>query len=152
MAKTLTAEARSGVDVVLVAGDPLTVDAVISEVNAVARPPAHRKSCPAWPAATVDLCRVAAGFVAHRSRRAYHYRLGRAARTGPLILQASHLAESACSLIDHQLAESTPCVVTAHGTTCQQLETTLQRLTDPAVWALPTPRAPQTGGTPRPDR
>ena len=38
VAKTLVAEARAGIEVVrLVAGDPLTVDAVITEVNAVAR-------------------------------------------------------------------------------------------------------------------
>ena len=38
MAKTLLAEAKAGFDVVrLVAGDPLSVDSVITEVNAVAR-------------------------------------------------------------------------------------------------------------------
>src|SRR4029450_11799749 len=38
VAKTLATEARTGVDVVrLVAGDPLSVDAVITEVNALAK-------------------------------------------------------------------------------------------------------------------
>lgn len=72
-----------------------------------------------------------------------------AAAPGPLILQAtaSHLAESARSLIDHQLAESTPCVVTAHGTTCQQrsVETTLQGLTDPAVLGATDPACSANG-------
>ncbi|OOK67067.1 porphobilinogen deaminase [Mycobacterium kansasii] len=47
VAKTLTAEARSGADVVrLVAGDPLSVDAVITEVNAVARTHLHFEVVP----------------------------------------------------------------------------------------------------------
>ncbi|EUA67944.1 tetrapyrrole (Corrin/Porphyrin) Methylases family protein [Mycobacteroides abscessus subsp. bolletii 1513] len=38
VAKTLVAEARSGVDVVrLVAGDPLSIDSVLAEVHAVTR-------------------------------------------------------------------------------------------------------------------
>ena len=52
VAKTLAAEARTGVDVVrLVAGDPLSVDAVITEVNALAPHAACRsRSCPGLPA------------------------------------------------------------------------------------------------------
>src|SRR5947209_6863881 len=47
VAKTLTAEARSGVDVVrLVTGDPLSVDAVITEVNTVARSHLHFEVVP----------------------------------------------------------------------------------------------------------
>ena len=69
-----------------------------------------------------------------------------AAAPGPLILQAtaSHLADAARTLIDHELAETTPCVVTAHGTTCQQrsVETTLQGLTDPAVLGGTDPAGP----------
>src|SRR6202034_4782557 len=60
-----------------------------------------------------------------------------AAAPGPLILQAtaSHLADAARTLIEHELSEATPCVVTAQGTTCQQrsVETTLHGLTDPGV-------------------
>src|SRR5271166_3374516 len=53
VAKTLTAEARSGVDVVrLVAGDPLTVDAVITEVNAVARTHLHIEIVPGLSASS----------------------------------------------------------------------------------------------------
>src|SRR5271167_4396251 len=47
VAKTLVAEARTGTDVVrLVAGDPLSVDAVITEVNAVARSHLHFEVVP----------------------------------------------------------------------------------------------------------
>src|ERR1700728_802153 len=47
VARTLTAEARAGVDVVrLVPGDPLTVDAVITEVNAIARSHLHVEIVP----------------------------------------------------------------------------------------------------------
>src|ERR1700757_1000972 len=46
-AKTRVAEARTGTDVVrLVAGDPLSVDAVITEVNAVARSHLHFEVVP----------------------------------------------------------------------------------------------------------
>jgi uroporphyrinogen III methyltransferase / synthase len=79
-----------------------------------------------------------------------------AAAPGPLILQAtaSHLADAARTLIDHELAETTPCVVTAQGTTCQQrsVETTLQGLTDPAVLGGGTDPAglsPASGRGPR---
>src|ERR1700746_2637207 len=47
VAKTLVADARTGTDVVrLVAGDPLSVDAVITEVNAVARSHLHFEVVP----------------------------------------------------------------------------------------------------------
>ncbi len=47
VAKTLVAEARTGADVVrLVAGDPLSVDSVITEVNAVARSHLHFEIVP----------------------------------------------------------------------------------------------------------
>jgi uroporphyrinogen III methyltransferase / synthase len=73
-----------------------------------------------------------------------------AAAPGPLILQAtaSHLADAARTLIEHELSEATPCVVTAQGTTCQQrsVETTLQGLTDPNVLdGGANPAGPLTG-------
>ena len=53
VAKTLAAEARTGVDVVrLVAGDPLSVDAVITEVNALAQTHLHFEIVPGLPATT----------------------------------------------------------------------------------------------------
>jgi uroporphyrinogen III methyltransferase/synthase len=141
VAKTLTAEARSGADVVrLVAGDPLTVDAVITEVNAVARTHLHIEIVPGL--AATSAVPTYAGLPLGSSHTVADVRgdvdwEALAAAPGPLILQAtaSHLADAARTLIDHELAETTPCVVTAQGTTCQQrsVETTLQGLTDPAV-------------------
>ena len=53
VAKLLIAEAKHGVDVVrLVAGDPLSVDAVITEVNALAKTAAHFEIVPGLPSST----------------------------------------------------------------------------------------------------
>jgi len=141
VAKTLTAEARTGADVVrLVAGDPLSVDAVITEVNAVARAHLHIEIIPGL--AATSAVPTYAGLPLGSSHTVADVRGevdwdALAAAPGPLILQAtaSHLADAARTLIEHELAEATPCVVTAHGTTCQQrsVETTLLGLTDPAV-------------------
>ncbi|OBI95368.1 bifunctional uroporphyrinogen-III C-methyltransferase/uroporphyrinogen-III synthase [Mycobacterium asiaticum] len=142
VAKTLTHEARLGVDVVrLVAGDPLSVDAVITEVNAVARSHLHIEIVPGL--APTSAVPTYAGLPLGSSHTVADVRDPHvdwdalAAAPGPLILQAtaSHLADAARTLIDHELADNTPCVVTAQGTTCQQrsVETTLQGLTDPAV-------------------
>jgi uroporphyrinogen III methyltransferase/synthase len=141
VAKTLTAEARTGADVVrLVAGDPLTVDAVITEVNALARTHLHIEIVPGL--AATSAVPTYAGLPLGSSHTVADVRgdvdwEALAAAPGPLILQAtaSHLADAARTLIDYELAETTPCVVTAQGTTCQQrsVETTLQGLTDPAV-------------------
>ncbi|OBG23308.1 uroporphyrinogen-III synthase [Mycobacterium sp. 852002-51057_SCH5723018] len=153
VAKTLVAEARSGVDVVrLVSGDPLTVDAVITEVNAVARSHLHIEIVPGLAATTA--VPTYAGLPLGSSHTVADVRGdvdfdALAAAPGPLILQAtaSHLPDAARALIDHELAEATPCVVTAQGTTCQQrsVETTLQGLTDPAVLGGADPAGPLTG-------
>jgi uroporphyrinogen III methyltransferase/synthase len=152
VAKTLIAEARSGVDVVrLVAGDPLTVDAVITEVNAVARSHLHIEIVPGLSA--TNAVPTYAGLPLGSSHTVADVRgdvdwEALAAAPGPLILQAtaSHLADAAQALIEHELAETTPCVVTAQGTTCQQrsVETTLHGLTDPAVVGT-DPAGPMTG-------
>jgi uroporphyrinogen III methyltransferase/synthase len=154
VAKTLTSEARTGVDVVrLVAGDPLTVDAVITEVNAVARSHLHIEIVPGL--APSDAVPTYAGLPLGSSHTVADVRdphvdwEALAAAPGPLILQAtsSHLADAARTLIEHELAENTPCVVTAHGTTCQQrsIETTLHGLTDSAVLGGTDPAGPLTG-------
>jgi uroporphyrinogen III methyltransferase/synthase len=153
VAKTLTAEARTGADVVrLVAGDPLTVDAVITEVNAVARSHLHIEIVPGL--APSDAVPTYAGLPLGSSHTVADVRgdvdwEALAAAPGPLILQAtsSHLADAARTLIEHELAENTPCVVTAHGTTCQQrsIETTLHGLTDSAVLGGTDPAGPLTG-------
>ena len=87
VAKTLATEARTGVDVVrLVAGDPLSVDAVITEVNALARTHLPFEIVPGLPATTAvpTLRGPAAGVGAHRGRRPRRRGLGRAGRgAGP---------------------------------------------------------------------
>ncbi|KBZ68425.1 uroporphyrinogen-III synthase [Mycobacterium colombiense] len=154
VAKTLTAEARTGVDVVrLVPGDPLTVDAVITEVNAIARSHLHIEIVPGL--APSDAVPTYAGLPLGSSHTVADVRdphvdwEALAAAPGPLILQAtsSHLADAARTLIEHELAENTPCVVTAQGTTCQQrsIETTLHGLTDSAVLGGTDPAGPLTG-------
>ncbi|HZC51508.1 MAG TPA: uroporphyrinogen-III synthase [Mycobacterium sp.] len=153
VAKMLTAEARSGADVVrLVAGDPLTVDAVITEVNAVARSHLHIEIVPGL--AATSTVPTYAGLPLGSAHTVADVRgdvdwEALAAAPGPLILQAtaSHLADAARTLIEHELAETTPCVVTAQGTTCQQrsVETTLHGLTDSAVPGATDPAGPLTG-------
>ncbi|OBH09468.1 uroporphyrinogen-III synthase [Mycobacterium sp. E3247] len=154
VAKTLTAEARAGADVVrLVDGDPLTVDAVITEVNAVARSHLHLEIVPGL--AATGAVPTYAGLPLGSSHTVADVRDPNvdwdalAAAPGPLILQAttSHLADAARTLIEHELAETTPCVVTGHGTTCQQrsIETTLGGLTDSAVLGGTDPAGPLTG-------
>ena len=100
VAKTLIAEARSGADVVrLVAGDPLSVDAVITEVNAVARSHLHFEIVPGLAATTrrPDLRGAAAGLVAHRRRRARRRGLGGAGRGSRAADPAGHsIASGRC--------------------------------------------------------
>lgn len=153
VAKTLTAEARSGSDVVrLVAGDPLSVDAVIAEVNAVARTHLTVEMVPGL--AATSAVPTYAGLPLGSAHTVADVRgdvdwEALAAAPGPLILQAtaSHLADAARALVEHELAETTPCVVTAHGSTCQQrsVETTLQGLTDPAILGGGDPTGALTG-------
>lgn len=153
VAKMLVAEARSGADVVrLVAGDPLTLDAVITEVNAVARSHLHIEIVPGL--AATSAVPTYAGLPLGSSHTVADVRSdvdfdALAAAPGPLILQAtaSHLADAARALIEHELAETTPCVVTAQGTTCQQrsVETTLGGLTDSGVLGGNDPAGPMTG-------
>jgi uroporphyrinogen III methyltransferase/synthase len=141
VAKTLTAEARSGADVVrLVAGDPLSVDAVITEVTTVARTHLTFEIVPGL--SVTSAVPTYAGLPLGSSHTIADVRGdvdwgALAAAPGPLILQAtaSHLGDAARTLIDYGLADSTPCVVSAAGTTCAQrsVESSLHGLTDPAV-------------------
>src|SRR6201996_4289120 len=139
VAKILVAEARSGADVVrLVAGDPLTIDAVITEVNAAARSHLQVEVVPGL--AATDAVPTYAGLPLGSSHTVADVRDPNvdwdalAAGPGPLILQAtsSHVADAARTLIEYGLSDSTPCVVTSSGTTCQQrsVESTLGGLTD----------------------
>jgi uroporphyrinogen III methyltransferase / synthase len=153
VAKTLANEARAGVDVVrLVAGDPLSVDAVITEVTALTRSHLPFEIVPGLPATTA--VPTYAGLPLGSSHTEADVRgdvdwAALAAAPGPLILQAtaSHLAEAASTLIEYGLADTTPCVVTAQGTTCQQrsVETTLGGLNDKAAIGANEPAGPLTG-------
>jgi uroporphyrinogen III methyltransferase / synthase len=153
VAKTLATEARTGVDVVrLVAGDPLSIDAVITEVTALARTHLNFEVVPGLP----DTVAVPtyAGLPLGSAHTVADVRgdvdwAALAAAPGPLILHAtaSHLPEAARTLIEYGLAETTPCVVTARGTTCQQrsVESTLGGLNDKAAIGAAEAAGPLTG-------
>jgi len=153
VAKTLATESRTGVDVVrLVAGDPLSVDSVITEVNTLTRSHLQFEIVPGLPATTA--VPTYAGLPLGSSHTEADVRgdvdwAALAAAPGPLILQAtaSHLADAASTLIEYGLADTTPCVVTAQGTTCQQrsVETTLGGLNDKAPIGANEPAGPLTG-------
>ncbi|MCV7217474.1 uroporphyrinogen-III synthase [Mycobacterium crocinum] len=154
VAKTLVHEAKAGFDVVrLVAGDPLSIDSVITEVNAVAKAHAEFEIVPGLPATSA--VPTYAGLPLGSAHTVADVRgevdwAALAAAPGPLILTAtaSHLPEAARTLIEYGLAESTPCVVTSNGTTCGQrsVETTLHGLTDRATLACNSdPAGPLTG-------
>ena len=153
VAKLLMHEARTGVDVVrLVAGDPLSVDSVITEVGALARTQAQFEIVPGLsPAAAVP---TYAGLPLGSSHTVADVRgdvdwAALAAAPGPLILHAtaSHLPDAARTLIEYGLTESTPCVVTANGTTCQQrsVESTLSGLLDKATLVAAESTGPLNG-------
>jgi len=153
VAKLLMHEARTGVDVVrLVAGDPLSVDSVITEVGALARTQAQFEIVPGLsPAAAVP---TYAGLPLGSSHTVADVRgdvdwAALAAAPGPLILHAtaSHLPDAARTLIEYGLTESTPCVVTANGTTCQQrsIESTLSGLLDKATLVAAESTGPLNG-------
>ncbi|MFZ0225960.1 MAG: uroporphyrinogen-III synthase [Mycobacterium sp.] len=150
VAKTLVAEARAGADVVrLVAGDPLSLDSVITEVNAVARTHLHFEIVPGLAAS--DAVPTYAGLPLGSSHTVADVRGdvdwgALAAGPGPLILQAtsSHVADAARTLIEYGLADTTPCVVTSSGTTCAQrsVESTLGGLTDSTLLVAADGAAP----------
>ena len=153
VARILVAEAKAGADVVrLVAGDPLSVYAVTVEGNTVTRSHLSFEIVPGLPA-TVAVPSYA-GLPLGSTHTVADVRgevdwSALAAAPGPLILTAtaSHLAEAARALIEHGLAEATPCVVTAQGTTCSQrsLESTLGGLTDRNALGGADPAGPMTG-------
>jgi uroporphyrinogen III methyltransferase/synthase len=156
VAKTLATEARTGVDVVrLVAGDPLSVDAVITEVTALTRTHLNFEIVPGLPDTTA--VPTYAGLPLGSAHTVADVRgdvdwAALAAAPGPLILHAtaSHLADAARTLIEYGLADTTPCVITANGTTCQQrsVESTLAGLLDKTavVGADPAGPSPANAG------
>jgi len=153
VAKVLVNEARNGMDVVrLVAGDPLSVDAVTTEVNAVSRTHTLFEIVPGLPATTA--VPTYAGLPLGSSHTVADVRGdvdwgALAAAPGPLILHATatHLPDAARTLIEYGLTNSTPCVITANGTTCQQrsIETTLAGLLDKTTLAGSDPSGSLAG-------
>lgn len=146
VAKTLAGEAKHGVDVVrLVAGDPLSVDSVICEITALSKTHPNFEIVPGLPDTTA--VPTYAGLPLGSTHTVADVRdpnvdwAALAAAPGPLILHAtaSHLPDAARTLIEYGLAETTPAVVTAQGTTCQQrsVESTLSGLVDKAVLTGP---------------
>ncbi len=126
VARDLVAEARSGRTVVrLVAGDPLTADAVVAEALAVTRTSVPFDVVPGVPAGTA--VPAYAGVPLGSGHTEADVRTGAdwaslAAAPGTLVLHAtaSHLAEAASSLVEHGLAPQTPVAVTAEGTEASQ--------------------------------
>ena len=156
VAKLLVHEAKAGVDVVrLVSGDPLSDDAVITEVTALARAHGEFEIVPGLPPTTA--VPTYAGLPLGSSHTVADVRgdvdwAALAAAPGPLILHAtsSHLPDAARTLIEYGLTDTTPCVVTANGTTVQQrsVESTLAGLLDKSTLEKPAgsePAGPFTG-------
>ena len=134
VAKTLVASAKAGVDVVrVVAGDPLTSNAVLAEVTAVTRTSVAFEVLPGLPAAAVVPSYagmpLGSGYTVADVRGDVDW-AGLAAAPGPLVLHgtASHLAQAAAALIESGLAAGTPVAITINGTTCAQrtIEATLE--------------------------
>ena len=123
VAKTLASEARTGVDVVrLVAGDPLSVDAVITEVTALAKTHLDFEIVPGLPDTTAvpsyaGLPLGSAHTVADVRGDVDWESL--AAAPGPLILHApvSHQPDPPRPRIEYGLSDSPPTEVTANRTT-----------------------------------
>ncbi|WP_344685864.1 bifunctional uroporphyrinogen-III C-methyltransferase/uroporphyrinogen-III synthase [Saccharopolyspora taberi] len=136
VAQDLANEAGTGRSVVrLVAGDPLTADAVVREVQSVAKTDVAFDVIPGVPAgsAVPAYAGVALGAVhAEVDVRGDVDWASLAKVPGALVLHTagSHLAEAASALVEHGMAAQTPVAVTASGTTVQQrtIDTTLASL------------------------
>jgi len=137
VARDLVTEAKTGRGVVrLVAGDPLTADAVVREMQAVARTSVPFDVVPGVAPGTA--VPTYAGVPLGAARTEVDVRspevdwAALAAAPGTLVLHASatHLAEAASSLVEHGLAAQTPVAVTTAGTTAAQhtVDTTLAGL------------------------
>jgi uroporphyrinogen III methyltransferase/synthase len=136
VAKDLVTEAKAGRSVVrLVAGDPLTLDAVVREAHAVARTTVAFDVVPGVPAATAvpAYAGVALGAVhTEVDVRGDIDWAGLAGAPGTLVLHATggHLAEAASNLTEYGMAAQTPVAVTTDGTGNNQrtVDTTLASL------------------------
>ena len=136
VAKDLVNEAKAGRSVVrLVAGDPLTLDAVVREAQAVAKSTIAFDVVPGVPGGTAvpAYAGVALGAVhTEVDVRGEIDWAGLAAAPGTLVLHATggHLAEAASCLVENGMASATAVAVTADGTGNGQrtVDTTLASL------------------------
>ncbi|HEY8371939.1 MAG TPA: bifunctional uroporphyrinogen-III C-methyltransferase/uroporphyrinogen-III synthase [Pseudonocardiaceae bacterium] len=136
VARDLVTEAKNGRAVVrLVAGDPLTADAVVREVQAVAKSGATYDVVPGVSAATA--VPTYAGVPLGTMHTVVDVRgdvdwKAVAGAPGTIVLHATatHLAEASSALAEHGLSPQTPVAVTTNGTTCSQrtIDTTLGSL------------------------
>src|SRR6266568_1380976 len=136
VAKDLVTEAKAGRSVVrLVAGDPLTLDAVVREAQAVARTSVAFDVVPGVPAATAVPAYAGVALGAVHTEVDVRGDLdwpSLAAAPGTLVLHATggHLAEAASNLTEYGMAPQTPVAVTTDGTGNNQrtVDTTLASL------------------------
>ncbi|MCF8570045.1 bifunctional uroporphyrinogen-III C-methyltransferase/uroporphyrinogen-III synthase [Gordonia sp. HY002] len=138
VAKTLVAEAKTGVNVVrVVAGDPMSADAVLAEMGAVARTSVAFEVLPGIPSHAVVPSfagmPIGSGHTVADVRGDVDWG-ALAAAPGPLVLNATagHLAELSSALTEHGVAPQTPVAITVNGTTCAQrtIEATLATVND----------------------
>ncbi|MEK6442868.1 uroporphyrinogen-III synthase [Pseudonocardia sp. T1-2H] len=126
VAGDLLTEARTGRAVVrLVSGDPLTVDAVVAEAQAVAAEGVAFDVVPGVPAGTAVPAYagvpLGSGHIEADVRAGLDWaKLAVAPGTLVLHAAAAHLAEVATSLTEHGRPSDTPVAVTAHGTESTQ--------------------------------
>jgi len=126
VAKDLIAEVNGGRAVVrLVAGDPLTADAVVAEALEVARADVPFDVVPGVPSSSAvpSYAGVPLGsaFTVADVRAGVDW-AAVAGAPGPLVLHASsaHLGEVTAGLTEQGLSAQTPVAVTAEGTRCTQ--------------------------------
>ncbi len=122
VAKVLIAAARAGQDVVrLVAGDVLTADPVVVEIQTVSKASLVFDVIPgvstAEAAATYAGIPVGSAHSTVDVRSGFNW-AGLTGAPGTLLLQTSagHLADTAASLVEHGLAPETPAAVTVRAT------------------------------------
>ena len=147
VARDLVTEAKTGRSVIrLVAGDPLSADAVVREAVAVARTSVTFEVVPGvTPGAAVP---AYAGVPLGATRTEVDVRsevdwAALAAAPGPLVLHAtsSHLADTATALVENGASAQTPVAVTVAGTTSAQrtVDSTLADLAAGAGTAVDLP-------------
>src|SRR6185312_15919730 len=135
----------------LVAGDPLTADAVVAEVQAVARSTVPFEVVPGVPAGTA--VPAFAGVPLGSGHTEADVRAGvdwaaLATVPGPLVLHApaSHLAEAAAALVEHGLAPQTPVAITVGAVVGQRTKLSWWESRALYGWKVLVPRTKEQAG------